>query len=184
MIRVAVVVTALFTIQSQAMETESADADTLASVISACTLNQEQDIPEQQTPVDDPIYFTIKNETCKDMPVNLQISYFYPYDYDSDICYDTTKFDTLKIVKTHSETTFRQSDCLFFKEILDSYKTKKTKNPSALLSVWMHFNVRDEDFSIFSGAESQGMNPNNIPYSRTYIIKPEDEDSFNIEVED
>ncbi len=175
LLKIAAVATTLFTAQSRAMETESTDADILTSVISAHTLNQEQQIS-----IDDLIYFTIRNETCTDMPVNLQIWFYDPDERN----HETRKFDSFKLVTAHSEFTFRQSECHLFKEVLDSCIAKKTENSSGLLSVWMHFNLRDVNLSIFSGSEGRGMNPNNIPYGRTYIIEPEEGNSFKIKVKD
>ncbi len=171
LIKGTVIATAWFTTQGQAMENEPFKESTLASEISASTLNQEQ-----QTPIEDPIYFTIRNETCGDMPVDLIIQLFEHHDI---IHNKVNLFSRSKVVKAYSESTFRQSESVLFKWAIDSYISKKPDNCE--LYVWMVFNMQDILYKRYPKIQSVNINPYDVPYGRTYVIKPT-ERSFDIKL--
>lgn len=165
LIQIAILTTALFTAQGQAMETESVNTETLVSEIGACMLNQEQQIP-----VDDPVYFTIRNETHADVPVKLRIRYFQPL-HIIDL------FQGFKSVKAHSESYFRQSECIRFKEEIDAYIAPEPDDFNFQVTISfnmenMRFNGKNINPDSLSGAIGHDINPCHVPYGRTYIIKP------------
>ncbi len=166
LIKGAVISAILFTTQSQAMENESVNADTLGSETTECTLNELE-----LNPVDDPIYFTIKNETHADVPVNLRITYFQPH--FRELCRE------FKLIKADTESYFRQSECIRFKEEIDAYIAPEPEDYN--FHVTMSFNMENVKFKRknidpdgLSGGESWVINPSYVPYGCTYIIKPND----------
>lgn len=177
LIKAAAVATALFTAQSQAMEVESDNMEALTSNLSACTL-----CPEQQNPTDDPIHFTIRNESSFDIPVDLTI---WSFDKTPGYLDINSLCKIPKYVKKQSESYFRAYECALFKQILEAYKVQKPTDCEYKVHMSFNMDIPKEDFfsDNYLGATSCHINPNYIPYGRTYIIKP-DGDSFEISQKD